>query len=77
MGLSQYMSKIHVKNRQKLATEMFMISKKFPVPLMSELLHQKVEFHRLSFLYQMLLIRQMFTHMANVQMFTHMAVSTI
>ena len=77
MGLSQYMSKIHVKNRQKLATEMFMISKKFSVPLMSELLHQKFEFHHLSFLYQMLLVWQMFTHMANVQMFTHMAVSTI
>ena len=77
MGLSQYMSKIHVKNRQKLATEMFMISKKFSVPLMSKLLHQKVEFHHLSFLYQMLLIWQMFTHKANVQMFTDMAVSTI
>ena len=33
---------IHVKNLQKLATEMFKISKKFSVPLMIELFYQKV-----------------------------------
>ena len=33
---------IHVKNLQKLATEIFKISKKFFVPQMSELFHQKV-----------------------------------
>ena len=33
---------IHVKNLQNLATEMFMISKIFSVPLMSELFYQKV-----------------------------------
>ena len=32
---------IHVKNMQILATEMFKISKKFTVPLMSKLFHQK------------------------------------
>ena len=32
---------IHAKNRQKLATETFKISKNFSVPLMSELFHQK------------------------------------
>ena len=33
---------IHVKNLQKLATEIFKISKIFSVPLMSELFYQKV-----------------------------------
>ena len=38
---------IHVKNLQKLATEMFKISKNFSVPLMSELFHQKVNHYDL------------------------------
>ena len=38
---------IHVKNLQKLATEMFKISKNFFVPLMSELFHQKVNHYDL------------------------------
>ena len=38
---------IHVKNLQILATEMFKISKKFSVPLMSELFHQKVNHYDL------------------------------
>ena len=38
---------IHVKNLQKLATEMFKISKNFSVPLMSELFHQKVNNYNL------------------------------
>ena len=51
---------IHVKNLQKLATEMFKISKNFSVLLMSELFYQKVliiticEIH-MSFLFQMLI----------------------
>ena len=38
---------IHVKNLQKLATEMFKISKNFCVPPMSELFHQKVNHYDL------------------------------
>ena len=38
---------IHVKNLQKLATEMFKISKNFSVPLMSELFYQKVNHYDL------------------------------
>ena len=38
---------IHVKNLQKLATEMFNISKNFSVPLMSELFYQKVNHYDL------------------------------
>ena len=38
---------IHVKNLQKLATEMFKISKNYSVPLMSELFHQKVNHYDL------------------------------
>ena len=38
---------IHVKNLQKLATEMFKILKNFSVPLMSELLYQKVNHYNL------------------------------
>ena len=51
---------IHVKNLQKLATEMFKISKNFSVPLMSELFYQKVNHYDLrnpmSFLFQMLIV---------------------
>ena len=36
-----------MKNLQKLATEMFKISKSFSVPLMSELFHQKVNHYDL------------------------------
>ena len=43
---------IHVKNLQKLATEMFKISKNFSVPLMSELFYQKVNHHDLRNLYE-------------------------
>ena len=38
---------IHVKNLQKLATEMFKISKNFSVPLMSELFYPKVNHYDL------------------------------
>ena len=38
---------IHVNNLQKLAREMFKISKNFSVPLMSELFHQKVNHYDL------------------------------
>ena len=38
---------IHVKNLQKVATEMFKISKNFSVLLMSELFHQKVNHYDL------------------------------
>ena len=38
---------IHVKNLQKLATEIFKISKNFSVPQMSELFHQKVNHYDL------------------------------
>ena len=38
---------IHVKSRQKLATEMFKISKNFSVPLMREIFHQKVNHYEL------------------------------
>ena len=38
---------IHVKNLQKLATEMFKISKNVSVPLMSELFYQKVNHYDL------------------------------
>ena len=38
---------IHVKNLQKLATEMLKISKNFSVPLMSELFYQKVNHYDL------------------------------
>ena len=38
---------IHVKNLQKLATEMFKISKNFSVPLMSEIFYQKVNHYDL------------------------------
>ena len=38
---------IHVKNLQKLATEMFKISKNFSVPLMSELFYQKINHYDL------------------------------
>ena len=38
---------IHVKNLQKLATEMFIIPKNVSVPLISELFHQKVNHHDL------------------------------
>ena len=51
---------IHVKNLQKLATEMFKISKNFCVPPMSELFHQKVNHYDLGnpydFLFQMLIV---------------------
>ena len=38
---------IHVKNLQKVAAEMFKISKNFSVPLRSELFHQKVNHYDL------------------------------
>ena len=38
---------IHVKNMQKLATEIFEISENFSVPLMSELFYQKVNHYDL------------------------------
>ena len=38
---------IHVKNLQKLATEMFKISKNFSVPLMSKLFYHKVNHYDL------------------------------
>ena len=38
---------IHVKNLQKLSTEMFKISKNFSVPLMSELFYQKANHYDL------------------------------
>ena len=38
---------IYLKNMQKLAIEMFKISKDFSVPLMSELFHQKVNHYDL------------------------------
>ena len=38
---------IHVKNLQKLATEMFKISKNFSVPLMGELFYNKVNHYDL------------------------------
>ena len=38
---------MHIKNLQKLATEMLKISKNFCVPIMSELFHQKVNHYDL------------------------------
>ena len=38
---------MHVKNLQKLATEIFKISKNFSVPLVSELFHRKVNHYDL------------------------------
>ena len=38
---------IHVKNLQKLVTEMFKVSKNFSLPLMRELFHQKVNHYDL------------------------------
>ena len=38
---------IHVKNLQKLATEMLKISENFSVPLMSELFYQKINHYNL------------------------------
>ena len=38
---------MHVKNIQKLATEMFKISKNFSAPPMSELFHQRVNHYDL------------------------------
>ena len=38
---------MHMKNLQKLATEMFKISKNFSVPPISELFHQKVNHYNL------------------------------
>ena len=43
---------IHVSNLQKLAREMFKISKNFSVPLMSELFHQKVNHYDLQNSYE-------------------------
>ena len=43
---------IHVKNLQKLVTEMFKISKNFSVSLMSEVFYQKVNHYDLRNLYE-------------------------
>ena len=78
---------MHVKNLQKLATEMFKISKKFFVSLMRELFHQQVNHYDLRNPYDFAIpnVNNVFHFVNNVFFFctfnapwsTHMVVSTI
>ena len=68
---------IHVKNLQKLATEMFKISKNFSVPLMSELFHQKVNHYDLRNPYEFSIANVLHGQGNIVTRSTNMTVSTI
>ena len=72
---------IHVKNLQKLATEMLKISKNVSVPLMSELFYQKVNHYDLQNPYEFSIpnVNSVFSWTSEymVSRSTHMAVSTI
>ena len=69
---------INVKNLRKPATEMFKISKKFSVPVMSELFHQKVKEYDLRNPYEFSIphVNSVFHIQASIKS-THIAVSTI